>query len=257
LQTQKNLIHLKALILAAGLGTRLTPLTAVKPKALVTINGITLLEMIIRKLAGEGFNDIIVNVHHHAGQVIEFLKQHPFRGINIAISDESDQLLDTGGAILRAKWFLDGKEPFLVHNVDVISDISLKALLDTHLERGGLAALSVIERETSRYFLFNNDLKLKGWTDNSTGIIRWSDKPVLKPKKLAFSGIHIIDPRIFNLFEQKGRFSIIDTYLRLAGSEDIFAYIQPGMTWFDLGKPDQLAAVSDYLVDNPEFITGL
>jgi N-acetyl-alpha-D-muramate 1-phosphate uridylyltransferase len=244
---------LKALILAAGLGTRLMPLTAATPKALVSINGITLLEITVRKLAREGFTDIIVNVHHHAGQVKDFLKGFHFQGVSISISDESSQLLDTGGAIVKARWFLDGNNPFLVHNVDVISDISLKGLLANHLERGGLATLSVIDRLTKRYFLFDDSLQLRGWTDTSTGETRWSCDPLLDAKSLAFSGIHIINPEIFKLMEEEGRFSIIDTYLKLAKSESIFGHIQTGQTWFDLGKPDQLAGVAKYLIENPGF----
>jgi N-acetyl-alpha-D-muramate 1-phosphate uridylyltransferase len=244
---------LKALILAAGLGTRLLPLTTSTPKALVRINGMTLLEIAVRKLAREGFTDIIVNVHHHAGQVKEFLETHHFQNVTVAISDESDCLLDTGGAILKARWFLDGNDPFLVHNVDVISDINLKGLLAHHIERGGLATLSVIDRLTKRYFMFDDCLKLKGWTDTSTGETRWSDKPILQAKPLAFSGIHIINPGIFRLMEEQGKFSIIDTYLRLAKSESIYGYIQPGQTWFDLGKPEQLDVVSTFLAENSEF----
>lgn len=244
---------MKALILAAGLGTRLMPLTATTPKALISTNGITLLEITINKLAREGYTDIIVNVHHHANQVKAFLDRYHFQDVNISISDESDELLDTGGAILKARWFLDGKEPFLVHNVDVISDISLKSLLDVHVERGGLATLSVVDRQTRRYFLFDDTLKLQGWTDTSTGETRWAGDSLQQAQKLAFSGIHIIDPGIFRLMEGKGRFSIIDTYLRLAKANPVYGYLQPGLTWFDLGKPDQLAAVSRFLTDHPEW----
>jgi len=243
---------LKALILAAGLGTRLLPLTASLPKALVSINGISLLELCIRKLALEGFTDIIVNVHHHAALVKEFIHQKSFHGIKLSISDESEELLDTGGAILKARWFLDGKEPFLVHNVDVVSDINLKALLSTHSERKGLATLSVIDRQTRRYLLFDNALKLEGWMDSSTNETRWAGYPITGAQQLAFSGIHIISPDVFNLIEEKGKFSIIDTYLSLAAKNSIYGHIQEGCTWFDLGKPEQLARVSDFLDDHPD-----
>lgn len=244
---------MKALILAAGLGTRLMPLTESMPKALVSINGATLLEIVVRKLAGEGFNDIIVNVHHHSGKVIEFLKHKHFQDVNISVSDESSQLLDTGGAILKARWFLDGDKPFLVHNVDIISDINLKSLLTNHFERGGLAMLSVSDRQTKRYFLFDDDLRLKGWTDTSSGEIRWAGKAIQGARQLAFNGIHIINPEIFKLLKEEGRFSIISAYLRLAGIHPIYGQIQPGKTWFDLGKPDQLAVVSGFLADHPEY----
>lgn len=244
---------MKALILAAGLGSRLMPITASIPKALVSINGITLLELAVMKLAREGFSDIIVNVHHHAGLVMEFLNRHHFQGVNISISDESSILLDTGGAILKARWFLDGKEPFVVHNVDVISDISLKALFTEHFERGGLATLSVTDRQTRRYLLFDDTLKLSGWTDSSSREIRWVGNPIPKARPLAFSGIHMINPEIFRLMEEVGRFSIIDTYLRIARTNVIYGYLQPGHTWFDLGKPDQLEIASRFLADHPEY----
>jgi NDP-sugar pyrophosphorylase family protein len=248
---------LKALILAAGLGTRLLPLTATMPKALVKVNGVTLLEIAIRKLAAAGFNEIIVNVHHHADQVISYLEMRQYGNVIINISDETEQLLDTGGAILKAKWFLDGKEPFLVYNVDVISDISLEAMLAAHKNRGGLATLSVMDRNTKRYFLFDNELKLAGWTDTFSGETRWSYNPIPQVKRLAFSGIHIISPEIFNLFKEKGRFSIIETYLDLSKTKPIYGYIQEGMTWFDLGKPEQVEMVSGYLKEHPEFLKSI
>jgi NDP-sugar pyrophosphorylase family protein len=247
----------KALILAAGLGTRLMPLTATTPKALVKVNGITLLEIAIRKLVAAGFDELIVNVHHHADQVISYLEMSQFGNVIISISDETDQLLDTGGAILKAKWFLDGKEPFLVHNVDVISDIDLEALLATHFSKGGLATLSVMDRTTKRYFLFDDELTLAGWTDTSTGEIRWSGNPLPQAKRLAFSGIQIINPEIFYLFKEKGRFSIIDTYLDLSKTKPIHGYIREGMTWFDLGKPEQVELVSEYLQEHPKFIKSI
>jgi NDP-sugar pyrophosphorylase family protein len=245
---------LKALILAAGLGTRLMPLTASTPKVLVKINGMTLLEIAIRKLASEGFNEIIVNVHHHAEQVVKYLEKCRFDNIDIAISDEREELLDTGGAILKAMWFLDGNEPFLVHNVDVISNIDLRSMLAEHLRSGGLATLSVLDRSTKRYFLFDDRLRLNGWTDTSTGEFRWASLSLKYSKKLAFSGIHIINPAIFNLITQSERFSIVQTYIELAAKHPIFGYVQPEMTWFDLGKPDQLDKVSAFIKEHPEFI---
>jgi NDP-sugar pyrophosphorylase family protein len=244
---------LKALILAAGLGTRLLPLTADIPKALVRINGVTLLEMAIRRLVAEGFDEIIINVHHHADKVKAFIRENEFNGALIAISDESDRLLDTGGAILKAREFLDGNDPFLVHNVDVISNIDLQAVMNKHMERKGLATLPVMDRKTNRYFLFDTELRLQGWTDISTGEERWVGNPLTDTKKLAFSGIHIISPKIFGLFDMDGRFSIIDTYLRLAARRPVYGSFQEGAVWFDVGKPDQLDAVSVYLSDHPEF----
>lgn len=245
---------MKALILAAGLGTRLMPLTADTPKTLVTVNGVTLLEIAIRKLAEAGFNEIIVNVHHHAAKVKDFIRDHTFPGAAIAISDESGLLLDTGGAILNARPFLDGNEPFLVHNVDVISNIDLHLLKESHDIKNSLATLSVIDRKTRRYFLFDDELRLAGWTDTSTGEKKWVGNPLKEARQLAFSGIHIIEPDIFDLFEEKGRFSIIDAYLSLAKKRPIFGYIQDDAVWFDVGKPDQIATVTDFTRKHPEFI---
>lgn len=245
---------MKALILAAGLGTRLMPLTAAAPKALVKVNGRALLEIAIRNLSAQGFTELIVNVHHHSEQVIDFIASHEFPGTTLAVSDESEQLLDTGGAILKAQWFLDGPDPFLVHNVDIISNINLSQLLHYHLENKCLATLSVLERQTKRYFLFDDHNRLSGWTDTSSGEVKWSGEPLEKAKKLAFSGIHVISPEIFRLFEDRGRFSIIDTYLKLAGSKRVRGVVQPDVTWFDLGKPEQIDAVSSFLNHHPQFL---
>lgn len=243
---------MKALILAAGLGTRLMPLTANTPKALVRLNGMPLLEIIIRKLARRGFSEIIVNVHHHADQVRHYLDTHAFPGIQISISDESGELLGTGGAILHARWFLDGKVPFLVHNVDVISDIDLNALYQANLQRQSLATLAVSHRNSSRYFIFDNKGFLCGWRDVANKVVRWSGKPNEEAKSLAFSGVHVINPDIFKLFTEKGKFSIVDTYLRLAKSYPIDCYFHSGNIWFDLGKKEQISFVSRYLSNHPE-----
>ena len=241
------------MILAAGLGTRLMPLTTDTPKALIRINGITLLELAVKKLSSEGFNDIIVNVHHHAPIVREFLANHKFPGVNIEISDETELLLDTGGGILKARWFLDGTEPFVVYNVDIITNFSLKALWQAHGRSRALATIAVSMRKTSRYFLFNRSGLLCGWMDTKTGSTRWSSEPNAEANPLAFSGIHIIDPAIFNLISETGRFSIVDTYIRLAASHPISAFDHTGTIWFDLGKPEQIAIVEQYLLEHPEF----
>jgi len=243
---------LKALILAAGLGSRLMPLTSDTPKALINVNGITLLERAIRKAAKAGFDDIIVNVHHFAGQIIDFLNASHFEGVKLAISDESDILLDTGGAIRKARWFLDGHEPFLVHNVDIISNIDLASMLSYHVDQQNLATLSVMDRKTSRYFLFDKAFRLKGWKDIYNGKLRWVDGPKKDLTALAFSGIHLLNPEIFDLLKESGRFSIVDAYLRLALQHQIHAYLQQDFTWFDIGKPDQLEKASEYLATHPE-----
>jgi NDP-sugar pyrophosphorylase family protein len=245
---------LKALILAAGLGTRLMPLTANAPKALVEINGISLLELAIRKLRSEGFSDIIVNVHHHSEQVIDFLLSKDFHGVRLAVSDESEELLDTGGAILKARWFLDGNEPFLVYNVDIITTLSLKKIYQEHQKSSGLATLAVSERKTSRYLAFAGDNTLCGWKDFITGQEIWSSGPVAGVNLKAFSGIHVISPAIFGLFNESGRFSVIHAYLRLAAAHRIYAYEHTLEPWFDLGKPEQIALVSEFVKSHPDII---
>lgn len=241
------------MILAAGLGTRLMPLTAETPKSLIKLNGIPLLALAIGKLRQSGFSEIIVNIHHHAIQVIDFLNRKDYK--DIAVSDESHQLLETGGGILKARWFLDGSEPFLVFNVDVITSLDLRSLYAEHLNSKALATLAVSQRESGRYFLFNRYNNLCGWKYARDGSTRWAEDPDPSSIPLAFSGIHVISPSIFSLFTETGRFSIVEAYLRLAKTYPIKAFDHTGQTWFDLGKPEQIALVSEFLRSHPEFIT--
>lgn len=241
------------MILAAGLGTRLMPLTSGTPKALVKLNGIPLLALAIGKLRQSGFSEIIVNIHHHALQVREFLDQPGYR--DISISDESGELLETGGGILKARWFLEGKDPFVVFNVDVISSVDLKKMFSQHIRSNALATLAVSERDSGRYFLFDQSLNLCGWKNARDGHTRWTAQPVPRSVPLAFSGIHVISPEIFGLFNETGRFSIVETYLRLAADYPIKAFNHTGEIWFDLGKPEQIDLVSEFLKSHPEFIT--
>ena len=163
---------MKALIFAAGLGTRLKPLTDTMPKALVPIDGKPLLEHVILKLKAAGFNQIIVNVHHFPDQIIDFLKSKNNFDLRIEVSDERDKLLDTGGGVKKAKWFFDDGKPFLVHNVDILSNIDLQSLYQQHLETSPLATLVVSEHDTFRYFLFDKEARLKGWINEKTGEVR-------------------------------------------------------------------------------------
>jgi NDP-sugar pyrophosphorylase family protein len=234
---------MKAMIFAAGLGTRLKPITDFKPKALVEVNDKPLLKHAVEKLINEGFTEIIINVHHFADQIIKYISDNKDFGINIEISDETDMLLDTGGGLKKASWFFNDSNPFLVFNVDVISDISLTDLYNYHLARNGIATLAVRDRSTSRYLLFDNDKRLQGWENKQKGEIRLCDGANYNNlKSLAFSGIQIISPSIFKHFEENGKFSIIETYLRLASKEIIFAYQHDHTTWEDVGKPEQLNA---------------
>lgn len=231
---------MKAMIFAAGLGTRLKPLTNSKPKALVEINGIPLLQIVISNLKKHGFNDIIINVHHFAGQIKEFLRENNNFNVNINISDESEKLLNTGGGLKKARHFFDDK-PFLVHNVDIISDLNLKDLYNYHLSKNAIATLAVRNRKTSRYFLFDKNMALCGWKNFKTNETKLTKTPASKLYSLAFSGIQVINPEIFSLIQQEGAFSITDVYINLANSHYIAAYIHDDTLWMDMGKPENIA----------------
>jgi NDP-sugar pyrophosphorylase family protein len=232
---------MKAMIFAAGLGTRLKPVTDQLPKALVQVGGKTLLQHVIEKLVKAGFIEIVINVHHFPDKIVDFLVKNRNFGITIHLSDESDALLDTGGGLLKAAEWLKGDEPFLIHNVDVISDLDLKLLFDFHVKENRLATLVVRNRPTNRYLLFNDKLRLIGWTDKSTGEIKqavsFREEDALP---LAFSGIQIINPEIFNLIRGRGKFSIIDAYLDLAGDYPVYGFQDDTSCWMDVGKAGQL-----------------
>ncbi len=248
---------MKAMILAAGLGTRLRPLTDNRPKALVEVAGRTLLEICLSRLRAFGISEVIVNVHHFADMVIDYLKSKSNFGMCVEISRE-EVLLDTGGGLKKAAWFfLDDHtrldEPFLLHNVDVISNIDLRAMLKFHAENRALATLAVQDRETSRYLLFNHDLQLVGRRIAGkdtlisiphhavipSGARNLSSAPL---QALAFSGIHVISPRLLPMLTEEGIFSIIPSYLRLsAQGEKILAFRADNYYWRDLGRPTDLA----------------
>jgi len=287
---------MKAMILAAGLGTRLRPLTDTRPKALVEINGRTLLEITLARLRTFGINEIIINVHHFADMVVNYLKSKSNFGMRIEISREDDLLLDTGGGLKKAAWFFleeaphsplgtrhSPPEPFLLHNVDVISTIDLRRMLQFHSEHSALATLAVQSRESSRLLLFNDQLQLCGRAASGGGASKGSVIPSAArnpsslsggasahsrdstgghsepreesafsshsplairqtPLSLAFSGIHIISPRLLPLLTEEGVFSIIDAYLRLAAlGEKILAFGADEYYWRDLGRPADLS----------------
>jgi len=242
---------MKAMIFAAGLGTRLKPFTDHHPKALAEVNGITLLELAIRKLSSAGIIDIIINVHHFSEQIIDFLQQENNFGINIQISDESDQLLDTGGGLKKASWFFNDNKPFLVHNVDVFSDIDLDLLFHTHMQSCAIATLAVRHRSTQRYFLFNENNQLCGWQNIKTGEQKIAKGNPENLTQLAFSGIQILHPSIFSLITEEGKFSMTDVYIRLATYQNINGYRHDEGIWIDLGRPENLEEASSYLRINP------
>jgi len=225
------------MILAAGLGSRLRPLTDTIPKALVTVYGVTLLEQSLFHLKKSGITQVIINVHHFAGQIIDYLKINRDFGLKITISDESGELLDTGGGLKKASWFFNDPDPFIVQNVDVISNLDLKKVVDYHIDTKSLATLVVKERETSRYFLFDDNLNLCGWENVKTGERLISGQSVNSTRQLAFSGIQVLDPAIFNYISETGNFSLTGMYLRLSAEYKIAAFIDKDSYWRDAGKP--------------------
>lgn len=242
---------MKAMIFAAGLGTRLRPLTDHTPKALVSVAGKPMLERVILRLKEAGFNDITVNIHHFGEQIIEFLRANNDFGITIHLSDERDMLLDTGGGIKKARPFLDGNEPFLVHNADILSDINLAELYRHHRESNAEATLLVSQRQTSRYLLLDDVNRLHGWINKSTG----ETKPEgfsfqeRQYKEMAFDGIHVISPSLFRYMESRqweGKFSIIPFYLSVCETACIQGYPLQDRRWFDIGKPETLAKAEEY-----------
>lgn len=242
---------MKALILAAGLGTRLKPLTNSIPKALIPINGKTLLEYQILNLKKYGFNEIVINVHHFPDQIIDFLKSKNNFGLNIKISDERDFLLDTGGGIRQTEWFFNDGKPFLVHNVDIFSNIDLYQLYRQHLSLNGLATLVVSSRKTSRYLLFDENLQLKGWFNGKTQEIKPTTININQFQKLAFAGIQILSPQVFKLMNNwKPPFSIIDFYLQNMERYPIFGYIPPEFKILDVGKIQALNEAEKFI---PQF----
>lgn len=251
---------MKAMIFAAGLGTRLKPITDSIPKALLPIGGKTLLEWQLEKLRQAGIHDVVINVHHFADMIEEFVREHDSFGMNIQFSSERDMLLETGGGLRKAADLLVGKsetpsgEPVLVMNVDVLSNIDLNAVIAAH-NPDHLATLVVSERKTQRYFVFNNDLVLRGWTNIATGeckpasLSEWlnpsqsesQSQSESSSRLLAFSGMHIVSPRIFSLMQSwPEKFPIVDFYLKALETETIGAFVPADYRMMDIGKIDHL-----------------
>ena len=242
------------MIFAAGLGTRLKPLTDTMPKALVPVDGHPLIEIVSRKLLRSGFDSAVVNVHHFADQVEDWCKRQDW--MQFSISDERAMLLETGGAILHARKLLEGSGNFLIHNVDVLTNADLRSFAQCH-RPDALATLLVSPRKTSRYFLFNPDtMRLAGWTNTNTGETVMADPSLTKEDCLAlgFSGIHILSDRVFPLMENyvvdkpaPARFSIRDFYLSVAGQPPVYGVNVESFRMLDVGKPDALAMAHDFL----------
>ncbi len=242
---------MKAMIFAAGLGTRLQPLTNNTPKALVPIAGVTLLEHTINKLTQYGVDDIVVNVHHFSDQIIKFLQEKNNFGVNIRISDEREKLLNTGGAIKYTKPLLGDKQSFIIHNVDVFTNIDLESLYKEHCDdKGRLASLVVSKRDTNRYLLFNEDNELEGWINEKTAETKpYKNMDASKYQKFAFAGVQVVSPAIFDLMEDFGdEFSIIDFYLRLSQTQRIVAYTQDDLEMIDVGKIDVIEEAEKFIL---------
>ncbi len=235
---------MKAMILAAGLGTRLRPLTDDRPKALVDVAGHTLLEIVFKRLHAFDVREVIVNAHHHADMIQDYLKANDNFGMRIEVSREED-LLDTGGGLKKAAhFFLEGggnlDEPFILHNVDVISTIDLGRMVRHHVQHHALVTLAVQDRLTSRYLLFDGQGQLCGRRAGRDGKIELV-RPAVDAQALAFSGVHVVSPRLFAKIEEDGAFSIITTYLRLAAQgERIIAFRADAYDWCDVGRPESL-----------------
>lgn len=244
---------MKAMIFAAGLGSRLKPLTDTMPKALVPVAGCPMLEHVILKLKASGFTEIVINIHHFGEQIIDFLKTNNDFGLTIHISDERDRLLDTGGGIRKARLFFENSgEPFLVHNVDILSDMNLKELYDFHMQSGSVATLLASRRTTSRYLLFNTERKLRGWINKDTGQVKPEGFHYEESlyREYAFSGIHVFSPAVFRLMEAprwEGKFSIMDFYLATCGQTDYSGYLAEKLELIDIGKPETLARAEEFV----------
>ena len=231
---------MKAMILAAGLGTRLKPFTDKHPKALAVVNNKTILERNIRFLASFGIKEIIINVHHFAEQVIDFIKINNGFGSDILFSDETNEVLETGGGIKKTAWFFEkDTESFVVMNVDILTDLNLKKMILQHGKNNSLATLAVTSRKTSRYFLFDKSGNLCGWQNVKTGEKKIS-REVSKYYEKAFSGIHVISPKIFPLIKMEGKFSMVDVYLELSKTHVIDSFDHSDSKFIDVGKPESI-----------------
>lgn len=235
---------MQALIFAAGKGTRLRPFTDHHPKALARVNGIPLLERNIRYLQQYGIWDFVINVHHFGDQIIDFLRENDNFGANISISDEKDELLETGGGLVFARHFLDRGEDFLIMNADILTDLSIKGLVDFHKRNDSLVSLAVSDRHSSRKLLFNSDMILRGWLNVETGEQRLAEfnKGF---KALAFSGVHCVNPKIFDKIKRTGKFSIMEEYLDLMHTEKIRGYEHHSVL-IDVGRPESVLEAEKY-----------
>ncbi|MDM1073983.1 nucleotidyltransferase family protein [Empedobacter brevis] len=235
---------MKAMIFAAGLGTRLKPFTENHPKALALVNGTPLLQRNIEYLRAAGINEIVINVHHFADQIMVFLEENNYFGIKITISDETDQVLETGGGLVKAKANFD--EDFLVMNVDILTDLNLTELIKSHQENNALVTLAVSDRNSSRKLYFNKQNELKGWRNLKTAEEIKAVNSLDNLRDLAFSGIHVIHPNLFDKITEKGKFSIMKVYMDLMKTESILGFDHSGGVLIDVGRPESVIEAEQY-----------
>lgn len=235
---------MKALIFAAGKGTRLKPFTDHHPKALAKVNGVPLLERNIKYLKEAGIRNFVINVHHFGEQIIDFLKRNDNFGCKIEISNEKDELLETGGGLVFAKTFLEEESDFLVMNADILTNININDFLNYHQEKKDFITLAVSDRNSSRKLLFNEDLILRGWMNTQTGEQRLAEFNSAF-KSYAFSGVHCINSEIFNKIKRQGKFSIMEEYLDLMMTESIHGYLHQNIL-VDVGRPESVLDAEKY-----------
>ena len=227
------------MIFAAGMGTRLQPFTDNHPKALAQVNGVPLLERNIKYLQSYGINDFVINIHHFGGQILAFLAENDNFGANIEISNESDELLETGGGLLFAKRFLENEKTFLIMNVDILTDLNITNFINIHELKGGMVTLAVSDRDSTRKLMFNDKMYLKGWKNlitNKKTVVGG----IFKLRELAFSGVHCVNSEIFTKITRTGKFSIMDEYLDMMKDDIIIGY-QHTANLIDVGKPESVA----------------
>ncbi len=238
---------MKAFILAAGKGTRLGKLTETLPKALVDFNGKPMLQLLLEKLKNQGFNDVLINIHHHGDKIVDFLKENKNFGLDVKISDERDELLDTGGAVKKAAWFFEGNEPVLVHNVDIYTDLYFPDLIKTHKQSRNLVTLLVKERESSRKLLFDEELRLAGWKNIKSGEYKWVNAPLKEYVERAYSGIYIASPGYPGKIKNTGSFPVVPVWLDLAKNNSVKGLEHNNSLWFDLGTVEKISVAEKIL----------
>ncbi len=242
---------MKAMILAAGQGTRLKPLTETRPKALIEINGVSLLEIIIHRLAGAGMTDIVVNVHHFGRQVRDFLRQKGNFGLNINISDETGLLLDTGGALKMASGLFANEDHVLVHNVDIMSNFDIKEFITSHLQSGAAATLAVKDRQTTRNLLVDHDGRLCGWEYPEKNIRVMSRESLRGLSRVAFSGVYMLSAQLFQKFPTEEVFGFMPWILSICADEKIMTWNHQNAFWYEAGRLDSLKALEKRIFFDP------